>query len=95
MTDKKVYIVRGNHDGNIGVYTNIKKAYNAAILYAGDKPVLSFIKGEIKEGTGRIIYRRATYNWVVAKLKKISEIEIYENENEETIATIQRFYLNN
>lgn len=35
MADKKVYIVRGSEDGNIGVYTNIKKAYEAAAGYIG------------------------------------------------------------
>ena len=31
---KKVYTVKGNHDGNIGVFSNFKAAYNCAVEYA-------------------------------------------------------------
>ena len=30
---KKMYIVRGNHDGNLGVYSNLKRAYDVALRY--------------------------------------------------------------
>ena len=29
--NKKMYIVKGNQDGNLGVYSNLKKAYAKAI----------------------------------------------------------------
>ena len=31
--NKKMYIVKGNQDGNLGVYSNLKKAYAKAIQY--------------------------------------------------------------
>jgi len=33
MKNKRVYIVWGNQDGNIGVYTNKKLAYEASVNY--------------------------------------------------------------
>lgn len=30
---KKVYIVRGSEDGNLGVYSNFKRAYQEAVNY--------------------------------------------------------------
>ena len=30
---KKMYIVRGSHDGNLGVYSNLKRAYDVALKY--------------------------------------------------------------
>lgn len=33
---KKAYIVRGSEDGNLGVYSNFKKAYAAALEYSCD-----------------------------------------------------------
>jgi hypothetical protein len=31
--DKKMYIVKGSEDGNLGIYSNLKKAYAKAIKY--------------------------------------------------------------
>ena len=31
--NKKVYIVNGSEDGLIGIYTNIKRAYEASMCY--------------------------------------------------------------
>ena len=30
---KRVFVVVGNHDGNLGVYTNVKRAYERAQKY--------------------------------------------------------------
>lgn len=35
MNEKKVYIVRGSEDGNIGVFSNMKKAAIKAAAYIG------------------------------------------------------------
>ena len=34
MARKVVYVVRGSHDGKIGVYTNVKRAWEVAVDYA-------------------------------------------------------------
>lgn len=42
---KRVYVVRGSEDGNIGVYGNAKRAVEAAARYltqAGDCPGMEF-----------------------------------------------------
>lgn len=31
---KKVYVVRGSEDGNLGVYSNFKRAYAEALSYS-------------------------------------------------------------
>jgi hypothetical protein len=33
---KKVFVVRGSHDGNIGVYGNVKGAYEKCLEYLHD-----------------------------------------------------------
>lgn len=33
MTNKKLYLVRGSEDGTIGIYSNVKKAYEVAKTY--------------------------------------------------------------
>lgn len=30
---KKVFVLIGSHDGNIGVFTNVKNAYQSAVTY--------------------------------------------------------------
>ena len=35
--DKKIYIVNGSEDGRLGVYSNLKKAYEKAIQYGSWK----------------------------------------------------------
>ena len=39
---KKVFIVSGNHDGNIGVFTNVKLAYERAKFYCESNPDMSY-----------------------------------------------------
>lgn len=39
---KKVFLVSGNHDGNIGVFTNVKLAYAKAKSYCYDEPTMSY-----------------------------------------------------
>ena len=50
---KKVYIVYGNHDGNIGVYTTLKAAYQRAVSYieSGDDEVMTTYE-EVKKSNG-------------------------------------------
>jgi hypothetical protein len=36
---KKVFVVRGSHDGNIGVYGNVKGAYERCLEYLSETEV--------------------------------------------------------
>jgi hypothetical protein len=36
---KKVFVVRGSHDGNLGVYGNVKAAYERCLEYLHDYEV--------------------------------------------------------
>ena len=90
--EKKIYIVKGQHDGNIGAYSNIKRAYEPALRYAQE--------GSEKHGVmcyiinKKVFYKKATYKRAVDRLKKHGRIDIYDTEDESTCATIELFYLN-
>jgi len=85
---KRVFVVRGNHDGNIGVYSNIKRAYRSAFLYLdsneGTIEVWNNDKTNIKSVKG-------TYKNVVKELARgyNCSMKYYD-----LIATIEPFYLN-
>ena len=88
--EKKIYIVRGNHDGTIGAYSNIKRAYVAAVNYTGAESVLCYV---IEDA---VVYKPATYSKVVYEFKgkAYAQVELYSDDTEETIAYIELFYLN-
>ena len=52
--NKKIYIVKGSEDGNIGVYSNFKKAYEKAVKYikmgGSQEPKIEYISksGDLK-----------------------------------------------
>jgi len=78
--EKRVFIVTGSEDGNLGVYTNKTLAYNRAIEYLnnGDAgyPVMSEWD---KDGKLQVI--KATYQAICKSFKRTSTISIWLTEN--------------
>ena len=85
--DRKVYIVRVSEDGNLGVYSNIKKAYAEAVRYkeSDEEPIKSYSKvcKEFKEHDN-------FWSWTVDIVDedKLDGYDFYGN------ASITLFYLN-
>jgi hypothetical protein len=79
---KKVFIVIGSHDGNLGVFTNVKLAYERALEY--------FDGCELKPNMSYAQVCKATKGWGCAIDGK------YDNGNIDysTSVTIQVHYLN-
>lgn len=48
-TMKKVYLVRGSEDGNLGIYSNFKAAYEAGKAYQGNKQYTLSYSQALKE----------------------------------------------
>ena len=83
MTKKRMYIVRGSEDGNLGVYSNVKNAYERAITY-------------IKIDEERIVTLKdkpVTYAKVVKALKSFGCM--LENNTDSTYVDIEVHWLNN
>jgi hypothetical protein len=77
---KKVYIVRGNHDGNLGVFSNFKKAYDAAFDYASDEDGNAvFYKGMEKNGKFIGKYVKASYQKALKESKYCFTLERSEH----------------
>jgi hypothetical protein len=81
--DKKIYIVRGSEDGNLGVFSNLKRAYEVAIQYGNwdtTNKYKSYSKvcKEFKE-------HEDGWRWTVCVIE-----ESYSGN-----ATIEKHYLNN
>lgn len=91
--DKKLYVVRGQHDGNLGIYSNIKRAFEVAINYVGGKGIVSRIIEKDNQRT--LKYYNATYTKIIDHFRKHHIEEIFDSESENTLAEIERFYLNN
>ncbi len=36
MRESKLYLVKGSEDGNLGIYSNLKKAYETSLFYFND-----------------------------------------------------------
>lgn len=47
---KKVFVLIGSHDGNIGVFTNVKNAYESAVRYINnsDEEVITTYQQALK-----------------------------------------------
>jgi len=95
MRNKKVYVVRGSEDGNIGVFTNKKKAYQCAFGYAS-----SFGEEEVFIRAGWKNYEKVKASYTNA-CKEISKyecggvsIERGEEGGDYVCADIETFYLN-
>lgn len=55
--DKKMYIVRGSEDGSLGVFSNIKLAYECAVAYVAD---------DVEQGTEKLV----TYSSITKAFKE-------------------------
>ena len=72
MSNKRVYVVRGNQDGNIGAYSNVKKAYEKAheyvsLSWAAHKGIEGSYSAACKSlrQEGRAIYTVSTKGWEI------------------------------
>ncbi len=98
---KKVYVVKGSDDGNLGVYSNMNKAWVRANAYCSARDgnaVIPIIIGKHEEPSlNKLVYKSSTYNLAIKGLKRIGVVEI-ENHNEygdyQGSATIELFHLN-
>tara|TARA_R110000824_G_scaffold164928_5_gene341425 strand:- start:2690 stop:2992 length:303 start_codon:yes stop_codon:yes gene_type:complete len=94
--DKKMYVVRGSEDGNLGVFSNLKKAYAVAVQYKesgyegttnkNTDPLKSYSKvcKQFKEHDD-------FWSWAVGIVDK-DKLDGYEYSSN---ATIEKYYLNN
>ena len=83
--DKKMYVVRGSEDGNIGVFSNLKKAYEVAIQY-GDWDKTNKYKSYSKICKE---FKEHDRYWSWSESVIADSYEITAN------ATIEKYYLNN
>ena len=93
--NKKIYVVRGSEDGNLGAYSNAKRAHARALDYLNQngevKTVVSFIA---KNGnTPSLRTMPANYRNVCIKLADAGSCEI-EILGDRVTAQIELFYLN-
>lgn len=81
---KKVYVVFGSEDGDLGVYTNMKLAYEASLNYLCQN-------GDICEDEC-YIEGKASYSKACARLTKYRTVSIAAHDG--VIAMITQFDLN-
>ena len=90
---KKIYIVRGSEDGNIGAYSNIKRAFARAMDYMNQnglvKTTVMFMQ-DTNPPTGK--EAPASYANVCKKLTDIGLVTIESNDR--ASVEIELFYLN-
>jgi len=80
---QKLYVVRGNHDGNIGIATNFKSAYECATKYVdSDKMTVDTATGTIE----------ATYSRAQSYCSKWGYVVVYNNND--VTANIEMFHAN-
>ena len=82
--DKKTYIVRGSEDGNLGVFSNLKRAYEVASQY----------------GSWDTNNKYKSYSKVCKEFKEHEDswrwsVDVIENDWLSGYATIEKHYLNN
>lgn len=75
---KTVYVVRGSEDGTLGVYTNIKKAYEMACKYLHEFSDQMTVSVWNKDKTG-LVDRKGSYSNVTKDMKQNSSVFIYAN----------------
>ena len=78
IKNKKVYVVRGSTDGNLGVYTTLSKAYECVIEYFNDYGDLNFNLKDIKDFHSKNPY---------------SDINVYSGDTD-SYCKIEPFFLN-
>ncbi len=92
MTNRKVYVIRSSDSGNIGVYSNIKKACERAVFYMTDETELHISVYREKDGIKSWEKIPATYYNVAEQFRSRSTVIIYNNE-ENVDCEIERFNL--
>ena len=78
MKNKKVYVVRGSTDGNLGVYTTLSKAHECVIEYFNNYGDLNFTLKDIKHFHSQYPY---------------SDINVYSGDTD-SYCKIEPFFLN-
>jgi vesicle coat complex subunit len=78
IKNKKVYVVRGSTDGNLGVYTTLPKAYECVMEYFNDYGNLSLTLKDIKDFHSKNPY---------------SDINVYSGDTD-SYCKIEPFFLN-
>lgn len=81
--DKKMFVVFGSEDGTIGVYSNMKLAYQKSLSYLLQNADVDDI---------HIDDKKLSYQNAVKQLSKYGLVEIVTRDR--TQATITRFWLN-
>lgn len=75
---KKIYVVRGSEDGNIGVYSNMKLAYNKAS---------SYVKNSCEPDT-----KILSYSQVCSEFRSVDSVSLHDESG--INAEIELFGLN-
>ena len=94
MNTKIMYVVRGQHDGTIGVYSNRKLAYNVAIDYLRNYNTSELTVFAFNPETNTFKDVIASYSNVCKKLRNMLNTSITTKDYSSS-AEIQPFYLNN
>lgn len=90
---KKLFVVRGSEDGNLGVYSNVKRALDRAEEYLKSSEGGMFINFPPKSHGEFCVKREATYANVCIRLNSVDYVEIELNSSS-TTCSIQKFFLN-
>lgn len=93
MKPRKVFTVKGSEDGNLGVYSNVKLAYERAMQYLNQNGVNQCTVAFLTADGRSIVEREATLANVRKKLVSPGAVDI-EGTLDSATVTIERFYLN-
>ena len=85
MKNKKVYVVWGSTDGNLGVYTTLSKAHECVIEYFNDYGNLSFNYGDLNFTLKDNKHFHSQYPY--------SDINVYSGDTD-SYCKIEPFFLN-
>ena len=90
--DRKVYLVRHINNDVIGVFSNIKLAYNKAIETAEFSKRFGYYLS-LRPCTPEYKIKKPTYKNIIKELKNSILVVIYSSDKTQVI--IEKFYLNN
>ena len=90
--NKKIYVVRGSEDGNLGAYSNVKRAHAKALEYLNQNGPVDAKVFFTTSDPQHLREAAATYANVAKKLSDIGYTDI-EGESR-TSVSIELFYLN-
>jgi len=94
MNRKKMYIVRGSEDGNLGVYSNFKLAYQAAENYAITENEDGLAYLEVWADTKKTALKYVVSNYARAQKNKYG-VTLYSNNTGHGVSSeIELFWLN-